>query len=174
MPLGASVTEAGVMATEAEGELTVIVAVAVLLESAWLVAITWKVPVLLGVVYRPALVIVPPAVPSCTFQATAVLADPVTVAVKVWVAPSTRSTVRGVMLTVTCEGNVEPPPPQPEAAMNMAISRIRNPRDAAFLAFVRSSLRALVISRPRLAGAFPHCASFGTALNPCVLPCLSV
>lgn len=72
----------------------------------------------------PPLVIVPPAVPSCTDQVTARLLDPVTVAVKTWVPAAGRlSADLGEMLTVTLDGSgggegglAAPLPPQPVTA----------------------------------------------------------
>ena len=65
---------------------TVTVALAVLLESALLVATTWKVPAAFGAVYLPVLSMVPPPF-SCTAQLTAVFCDPETFAVKGCVPP---------------------------------------------------------------------------------------
>src|SRR5215475_6145292 len=71
------VTEAVGGDTDTVTRDTVTVAVAVWVVSAWLVAITWKVPATLGAVYSPAAVTVPPPA-SCTRQVTAVLTAPVT------------------------------------------------------------------------------------------------
>src|SRR5215471_1126784 len=65
-------------------ETTVTVASAPALGSATSVATTWNVPVVVGAVYIPLLVIEPPAVPSTMLQVTFVLTTvPLTVATKV-------------------------------------------------------------------------------------------
>jgi hypothetical protein len=77
-------------------------ATAFLVESATLVAITWKVPVVVGAVYRPEASIAPPAAPSCTDQVTVVDcpgAAPVTVAVKLSPPPGVVDALAGMIAT---------------------------------------------------------------------------
>jgi hypothetical protein len=78
----ATVALPGLMLTETAGT-TVIVAVADFEGSAWLVATTWYVPEVFGALYTPAVVIVPPALPSWIDQVTAVFVALATVAVNV-------------------------------------------------------------------------------------------
>jgi hypothetical protein len=79
--------------------VTVTVAAALLLGSAWLVAITWQVSAVAvtGALYVPPLTVPQPA--SWTDQATAVLDVPVTDAVNVRDAPPTTLAVVGAMVT---------------------------------------------------------------------------
>lgn len=68
------------------GAVTVTAAVALLVVSATLVALTWYVPAVEGAVYKPDEAMEPPPA-SITVQVTAVLLAPVTVAVKVVLPP---------------------------------------------------------------------------------------
>jgi hypothetical protein len=72
VPPGESETLGGATLTEMAGAETETVAVADLLESAALVARTWKVPPADGAVYRPPESTVPPELPSTTDQFTPV------------------------------------------------------------------------------------------------------
>ena len=78
---------------------TVTVALAVRDESAWLAAMTWNVPEACGAVYGPVKSIAPPAASSATDHATAMSAEPDTVAVNRCVAPEVSDAVGGEMAT---------------------------------------------------------------------------
>jgi hypothetical protein len=104
--LAATVVGASVIViTTTPGALTVIVAVADLVVSATLVALTVKVPAALGAVYRSVLSTVPPWT-STTVQVTEVLELPVTVAVNCAVAFVRIDAVVGVIDTATTTGAV--------------------------------------------------------------------
>lgn len=77
--------------------MTVTLAEADFVVSAKLVTVTVKLPAVDGAVYKPADEIVPPV----AAQVTAVLLDPVTVAVNVCVPPEVRLTLVGAILTAT-------------------------------------------------------------------------
>jgi hypothetical protein len=87
----------------AGGAVTVTVAVARRVVSAWLVATTLQVPAAAGAVYTPAWVIVPQEVPP-TDQVTALLVVLVTVAVKVIVPPAATDGVVGAIDTAMAGG----------------------------------------------------------------------
>src|SRR5205085_1992219 len=90
--------------------MTVTLALAFLVLSAWLMAVTVIVPagIALGAVYSPALLIVPvaalPPVTLLTCHVTAVLAEPVAVAMNCCVAPVAKEATVGATLTVTGTG----------------------------------------------------------------------
>jgi hypothetical protein len=98
-------------------------AVALLLESAALVATTWNVPTMVGAVYNPSAAMLPPAAPSCTAQVTAWFASGgLTLAVNCCVPPVWSIAVAGATVTevtvadgftviVTDVGVLEPPGP---------------------------------------------------------------
>src|SRR5688500_17102681 len=88
-------------------------AVARLVMSALLIAITCDCPAVAGAVYKPAWVIVPG--PS-TAQVTEVSDAPATAAAKGCVAPATSVTVGGLIETAMLEP-LAPPPPPPEGAV---------------------------------------------------------
>ena len=77
--------------------VTATVAEADLVESATLVAVTVKVPLVVGAVYRPLVDTLPPVVD----QVTPVVVDPLTVAVNCWLAPANNDAEVGVMDTAT-------------------------------------------------------------------------
>jgi hypothetical protein len=79
---------------------TTTAAVALTVGSAWLVALTWYVPVAPGALYAPAPVIVPPSV-STTAQVTEVSTAPVTVASNCAVPPGTSSALAGYSASAT-------------------------------------------------------------------------
>jgi len=97
VPLTTTDADAGEMVTPTTGALTVMVAEADLVVSATLVAFTVKVPVLLGAVYRPLEETLPPVAD----QVTAVLLEPLTVAVNCWVPPVSIAADTGEMETDT-------------------------------------------------------------------------
>ena len=75
-------------------------ALADLVESAALVAVTVKFPAVFPATYSPVEEIVPPV----ALQSTAVFEEPVTVAENCWEAPSTRGADVGEMVTLTVGG----------------------------------------------------------------------
>lgn len=94
--------ETGEMVTETTGALTVTVAEADLVESAALVAVTVKLPAVLGAVNRPDVEMEPPLAD----QVTAVLLEPVTVAVNCCVPPVASEAEPGLTETATVWGAV--------------------------------------------------------------------
>ncbi|HQR30206.1 MAG TPA: hypothetical protein PLL32_07335 [Anaeromyxobacteraceae bacterium] len=97
---GWSVTLFGLTVTATcVGAVTVIVAEALLVESATEVATTWKVPAPDGAVYAPADVTEPPDAPSRTDQVTRVTALPVTAAVNVLLVSGAICAAGGVTVT---------------------------------------------------------------------------
>ncbi len=81
------------------GAVTVTVARATFVVSTWLVATTWYVPAVVGAVYAPALVTVPPAAPSWTDQSTAWYEVLATAAVNEVVPPAVTVAADGFTLT---------------------------------------------------------------------------
>ena len=122
VPLVVIVVLFGEDADDEAGAVTVTVAVALLVGSATLVAITVAVPAEAGAVYTPLLDTVPP--PLATLQLTAVLLVPPTVAVNCTVPLTVSVVLVGATLTLTVPATplvfgvvVEPAPaapPQPE------------------------------------------------------------
>jgi hypothetical protein len=104
VPPELSVTVVGEMVTETVGGVTVTVAEAEELGLAWLVAVTVTVvvEVTLGAVKRPEVEIEP----AVADQVTAVLVEPVTVAVNCWLAPELAVTVVGEIETETVPAGV--------------------------------------------------------------------
>jgi hypothetical protein len=100
LPLGAGVGGG------ADADETVTVAVDFAVVSATLVPMTWYVPAVEGAVYVPPLVIVPPALPSCTDHVTPWFELLLTVAEKVRVAPAAIDALEGVTDTATGGGAV--------------------------------------------------------------------
>jgi hypothetical protein len=94
--------ETGEMVTETTGALTVTVAEADLVESAALVAVTVMLPALPGAVNRPDVEMEPPLAD----QVTAVLLEPVTVAVNCCVPPVASEAEPGLTETATAWGAV--------------------------------------------------------------------
>jgi len=97
VPLVTTEAEVGEMLTATTGALTVTVAEADLVLSAALVAVTVKVPALLGAVYSPLEEMLPPVAD----QVTAVLLEPLTVAVNCCVPFVRIEAETGEMATVT-------------------------------------------------------------------------
>ena len=92
--------DTGEIVTQTTGALTATVADADLVLSAALVAVTVKVPAVLGAEYKPAEEMVPPVAD----QATAVLLEPVTVAVNCWVPLVSMEAEVGEIVTETTGG----------------------------------------------------------------------